>query len=199
MEAIGDFFSKLVDIERWKSLGQCITDHPVFKWLAIIAIATFTVHVLIYFLKLCGFRRATVLKIHTDNHGIVYLKQSALKNFIKKICRQVIPQARAHVKCSTWFRKIRIKITLSCPHDAQPVSQHIQQAVSQVLQNEIGISNLGPIHVVVNHIFGPIKRNFLENEVPQAQPSSTENRGNMNHVPINPYEARASESVLPEE
>ncbi|MDE6576413.1 MAG: hypothetical protein K2L24_03390 [Opitutales bacterium] len=198
MEAIGNFFSGLWSLEWWKALAQNITDHPIFKWLAILAIATFAIHLLFFILRLLGFRRATVLRIHTDNHGIVYLKQSALKNFIKKICRQVVPQANARVDCVSRFRKIRIKVTLSCPHDAQPVSLHIQQAIAQVLKHEIGISNLGRIDVVVSHIFGPVQRNFLGTGTPQFQESSTETRGSINHVLSNLSEAREAESVPPE-
>ena len=136
--------------DHWCELCHTIIENPLFKWL-IAAIIFYIIY------KIFQIRRNKILRVYTNNRGLVYIKKSALKSLIKKVCRTVVVQSDARVKICTCWRKIYVKVVISSPHDVQPTSIQLQQEIHRVLQEEVGLKNLGRIDVVVNHIYGQVK------------------------------------------
>lgn len=148
------FFKDVTDIVNYLfqpghlcDFFESISKNPLFCWLIAVVIFYFIYRI---------YRRGhdKVLRVHTSQCGFVYIKKSALKNLIKKVCRSAVAQSDARVKVCTYFRKLNIKVAISSPCDVQPTGTQLQQAIYQVLQQEVGLTNIGRIDVVVNHIFG---------------------------------------------
>jgi len=132
-----------------------ITKNPLFYWLIAV--------VLFYFAYRIYHRDySKILRVHTTKRGFVYIKRSALKNLIKKVCRSVVAQSNARVKIYVRCKKLYIKVAISSPYDVQPTGTQLQQSLYQVLQQEVGLSNVGRIDVVINHIFGAAQTNRPE-------------------------------------
>lgn len=152
-------FSCLFSREYWACFWEELNllHNPLF-WVAVGLLSLW------FLLKVIGHFRHHLIRVYTTNRGMVYVKRSALKNVVKKICATLIPNSKARVKIHCCWRKIHIRVAIACPHDAQPVSIQLQQTLFRVLQQEIGICNLGKINVVVERIVGPIRTKFLSEE-----------------------------------
>lgn len=152
-------FSCLFSREYWACFWEELNllHNPLF-WMAVGLLGLW------FLLKVIGHFRHHLIRVYTTNRGMVYVKRSALKNVVKKICATLIPNSKARVKIHCCWRKIHIRVAIACPHDAQPVSIQLQQTLFRVLQQEVGICNLGKINVVVERIVGPIRTKFLSEE-----------------------------------
>ncbi|MDR0740984.1 MAG: hypothetical protein LBF34_04735 [Puniceicoccales bacterium] len=157
LEKIKDFFVDLVDsfaglfnTENWPIISENVLADPLFKWL-ILLIVLFLIG------KYYSRKGANCIRVYTTNRGPVCMKKSALKNLVKKICRTVIPQSKSRVKLCVCWRRINLRVSVVCPYNMQSVSTQLQQEISRILKQEIGIKNLGSVHVVIEKIIGSIK------------------------------------------
>jgi hypothetical protein len=148
-------WTSIFDDENWQALCENIASNPIFLWLILGGVIFFGM--IFFVLRCCHKKRANRIRICTTNRGPIFLKQSALKHAVKKICHQIIPQSKTRVKVCSCFGKIRLKISVACPHHIQPVSFQLQEEIIRILRQEIGINNLGPVRVIVEKIIGPIQ------------------------------------------
>jgi hypothetical protein len=146
------FVKDLFCWKNWQMYWDDIRDDP-FQFLPVIIV------VCIIFFLVRRYRRkdANLVRIYTTDRGVVFLKRSALKNVVKKICHGIIPQSHTRVRIrSTCRRKINLRVSIACPHNMQFTSNKLQQVIAQTLHQEFGLTNLGSICVVVEKIIGPI-------------------------------------------
>ncbi|MDR3317323.1 MAG: hypothetical protein LBS71_00775 [Puniceicoccales bacterium] len=114
MEAILDNISEFVLClfcwENWRILGDSLVMNPLFKWFIILGIIFLVV-------RCYSKKHANVLRIYTTDRGFIFMKKSALKNVVKKICHEVLPQSRSRVKICACYRKINLReyLCLQCP------------------------------------------------------------------------------------
>jgi hypothetical protein len=152
---VSEFLTCLFQWENWQILGGSIVTNPLFPWF-IILVVTFML------VRRYNKKHFNVLRVYTTDRGFIFMKKSALKNVVKKICRELIPQSKSRVKVCTCFRKINVRVSVVCPSNMESVSTQLQRVIFRVLQEEIGINNLGSIHVVVEKIIGPVKVKAIE-------------------------------------
>jgi hypothetical protein len=150
--------------ENW----QFLAEHGQ-EFVGKIAGSPFFWGVIVLLFLLCGcrchrLRRGKVFRTYTTNHGLVLMKESALKGVVKKICREIIPQAKARIKICVRWRKIHLQIAVASPYNMQTISVQLQQVISRVLREEVGIGNLGKVSVVIEKIIGPVKIKAVELE-----------------------------------
>jgi hypothetical protein len=145
-----DNFTGLFDPENWPIIGESVLADPLFKWLILI--------IILFLMWECYTRKgANCIRVYTTDRGPICMKKSALKNLVKKICRTVIPQSKSRVKLCVCWHRIHLRVSVVCPHNMQSVSTQLQQEISRILKQEIGMKNLGSVHVVIEKIIGSIK------------------------------------------
>ncbi|MDR0590935.1 MAG: hypothetical protein LBG09_03785 [Puniceicoccales bacterium] len=144
------FLMSVLDEENWQVLDKNVFGNPIFKWLIGVGVVFFALY---FYRKRCANR----IRVCTTDRGPIFLKKSALKNAVKKICHKILPQSKTRVKVCSCFGKIRLKISIVCPYNIQPISVQLQDEIIRILKQEIGINNLGPVRVVVDKITGPIQ------------------------------------------
>ncbi|MDR3317258.1 MAG: hypothetical protein LBS71_00425 [Puniceicoccales bacterium] len=152
-DKIAAFFAYIFNKEKWQDFMDSLTFDPICKWLLLIVVVSM---VICYYKR----RNSNRVRVHITDRGPVFMKKSALKNVVKKICHSVIPQSKSRVKIWTCCRKIKLRVSVACPYNVQPISEQLQQEITRGLKKEIGIDNLGAVHVVIEKIIGPIKTNF---------------------------------------
>jgi hypothetical protein len=145
----------------WEEPRKVFTS-PLFKWLI-------SLYMLFIILRHFFRKRANLLRVHTTERGIIFLKTSALRGLIKKICREVIPQSKSRVKICTCCRKIKIRVSVACSPHMQAVSTQLQGEIVRILQEEIGINNLGSVHVFIEKIIGPLDNKNSDNLILDLQ------------------------------
>lgn len=157
LENIKDFFVDLwnsfvglFDPENWPTICEGVLADPLLKWLILFIILFLAWE---YYTR----KNANCVRVYTTNRGPVCMKKSALKNLVKKICRTVIPQSKSRVKLCVCWRRIHLRVSVACPYNMQSVSTQLQQEIARILKQEIGIKNLGSVHVVIEKIIGSIK------------------------------------------
>ncbi|MDR0418033.1 MAG: hypothetical protein LBH08_01180 [Puniceicoccales bacterium] len=145
--------------ENWRlCLGEMLEDP--FQLFPIIIVLCIILFIVRCYKKKYG----NLIRIYTTDRGVVFLKKSALKNVIKKICRGVVPQSHTRVRIrNTCCRKINLRISVACPHNMQSISNKLQQVITQTLHQEFGMTNLGSICVIVEKIVGPVNTNCCDN------------------------------------
>jgi hypothetical protein len=147
---LGNTFVDLFNPENWPTIGESILANPLSKWLIVL--------IILFLIWECYTRKgANCVRVYTTNRGPVCMKKSALKNLVKKICRTVIPQSKSRVKLCVCWRRIHLRVSVVCPYNMQSVSIQLQQEIARILKQEIGIKNLGSVHVVIEKIIGSIK------------------------------------------
>jgi hypothetical protein len=171
LENIKDFFLDLSDVENWQILGENILENPLFKWFVALV-------VLFFLLRHYTRKNANCIRVYTTNRGPIHMKKSALKNLVKKICHGVIPKSKSRVKICVCWRKIHLRVSVACPHNMQSVSAQLQQEISRILKQEIGINNLSSVHVVIEKIIGPIKTKIFGNDWPGTAQTPPPSDGN---------------------
>jgi hypothetical protein len=157
LEKIKSFFIPLLDKENWQAFGENILANTSFKWFVAFCAL---------FLLLRHYKRrcSNCIRIYTTDRGPIHMKKSALKNLVKKICNGVIPQSKSRVKICVHWRRIHLRVSVACPHNMQSIGVQLQQEISSILKQEIGIKNLGSIRVVIEKIIGPIKTKAIHND-----------------------------------
>jgi hypothetical protein len=158
LEKVKSFFVDLSDRESWQAFSENVISNPLFKWFI-------TLGVLFLLVRYYNRKNANCIRVYTTNRGPIYMKKSALKNLIKKICHGVIPQSKSRVKFCVCWRRIHLRVSIACPHNMQSVSAQLQQEISRILKQEIGINNLGSVHVVIEKIIGPIKTKTFNDDL----------------------------------
>ncbi|MDR2812227.1 MAG: hypothetical protein LBB05_00315 [Puniceicoccales bacterium] len=161
LEKIKDFWADLSDAESWQIFGENVLANPLLKWFVILS-------VLFLLLRHYTQKGANCIRVYTTHRGPIYMKKSALKGLIKKICHALIPQSKSRVKFCVRWRRIHLRVSVACPHNMQSVSTQLQQEIFSILKQEIGIDNLGSVHVVIEKIIGPIKTKTFNNDSPST-------------------------------
>ncbi|MDR1435268.1 MAG: hypothetical protein LBI77_02595 [Puniceicoccales bacterium] len=110
-------------------------------------------------------KRENLLCVYTTKCGLIFLKTSALRGVIKKICHGVIPQSKSRVKICTRWGKIKVRVSVACSHNMQLVSNQLQREIARTLREEVGINNLGSVHVVIEKIIGPLGDKNFDNSI----------------------------------
>jgi hypothetical protein len=144
------FLMSVLDKGNLQILGRSALENHTFEWFVGVGVVFFA----LYFYRK---RYANRIRVCTTDRGPIFLKKSALKNAVKKICHKILSQSKTRVKVCSCFCKIRLKISIVCPYNIQPISVQLQDEIIRILKQEIGISNLGPVRVVVEKIVGPIQ------------------------------------------
>ena len=141
-----EFFCK----ENWDLIWNEVTTNYRWMWFIALIIVWIMIH-------WCRRKRGRFVRVYTTNRGRIFVKKSAIKGIVKKICHQIVPSSKSRIKICVSWRKIHLRVSVASPHQLQPISLELQQTVSRVLQEEVGIKNLGFVHVVIEKFTGPLK------------------------------------------
>jgi hypothetical protein len=161
LDRVWAFIKDLFCWENWQTYWEDLVEDP-FQFLPVVVVFC----VIFFIVRYYGKKRANLVRIYTTDRGIVFLKKSALKNVVKKICRGVIPQSRTRVRVrGTCCRKVNLRVSVASPYNMQFTSNKLQQVIAQTLRQELGMINLGAIYVVVEKIIGPVNVKCCGNDL----------------------------------
>ncbi|MDR2200900.1 MAG: hypothetical protein LBN94_02200 [Puniceicoccales bacterium] len=137
--------------ESWQIFCQTLAESPLSLWIAFLLLLLLS---FLYRRKCRG-----LLRINGTDRGFIFLKRKILKNIVKDICKQLIPECKPYVTIGTSHRKINLWIRLSCPRLMRTLCVKLQQEITRILQEEVGIGNLGSLHIVVGKILTKGEKN----------------------------------------
>ncbi|MDR1367070.1 MAG: hypothetical protein LBJ13_04185 [Puniceicoccales bacterium] len=174
-----EFIKGLFCWENWQLYWGEILENPLQFFPIVI-----TFCIIFFIVRRHKKKYGNLVHIYTTDHGVVFLKKSALKNVVKKICRGVVPQSHTRVRIrSTCCRKINLRVSVACPHNMQSTSNRLQQVITQTLHQEFGMTNLGSICVVVEKIIGPVNAKCCDSNLPNGECKCTQTICNCTQTP----------------
>lgn len=129
---------------NWNDLFQEIYHWP-YLCPTIIAII-----VLLFIWRACR-KRHRVIHISTLQEGKVSVMRSALIDLIENTCNDVAPNSKPHVCLCEKNDKLNLKIKIRIFSDQhiETITSTIQRRVNQVLQDTLGLENIGTINILI--------------------------------------------------
>lgn len=146
-----DYFQELV---RWQ-----------YFWPVIIAIV-----LLLVILRKLQKKRA-IINLSTHPDGRVSVVSSALIHLIENTCNDVAPNSkpRVHISQNKNLLNIKIKIRVFSDQHIESTTSKIQKQVNYVLQNTLGLENIGSVNILIAGFSKSQNKTISENspEYPQ--------------------------------
>jgi len=129
---------------NWNELFQEIYHWPYFCP-TIIAI------IILLFIWRAFRKRRRVIHISTLQEGKVSVMRSALIDLIENTCNGVAPNSKPHVCLCEKNGKLNLKIKIRIFSDQhiETITSTIQRQVSNVLQDTLGLDNIGTINILI--------------------------------------------------
>jgi len=113
---------------------------------------------IVVFLKL-GKRN---LLVFNNEDGKVEISRNAIQEIIQRTCERFVEvgRARGDISKSKGNINIKVRLKLRVKTRLQDISNELQRQITHAIRNDLGIENLGEVHVVVE--------GFLAEPKPQA-------------------------------
>lgn len=129
---------------QWKEFFQEIYNWPYF-WPTIIAI------IILLLIRSAIHRRHRIIKLSSNEEGKVSVMRTALIDLIENACNDVSPNSKPRVCLCEKSGKlnVRIKIRVFSDQHIEKTTSIIQKQVNHVLQDTLGLENIGTINILI--------------------------------------------------
>ena len=118
-----------------------------FTLMILIPLVVIFVVLVILFLKL-GKQN---LLVFNNQDGKVEISRNAIQEIIQRTCEQFVEvgKARGDIKKSKGQINIKVRLKLRVKTRLQDISNELQRQITHAIRHDLGIENLGEVHVVV--------------------------------------------------
>ena len=121
----------------------------------LIPLAVLFVVLVILFLKL-GKQN---LLVFNNQDGKVEISRNAIQEIIQRTCEQFVEvgKARGDISKSKGKINIKVRLKLRVKTRLQDISNELQRQITHAIRHDLGIENLGEVHVIVEGFLAETK------------------------------------------